>query len=462
MPIDASIAMGYQPIKLDNPMNSLAQLMQLEQSKNQNKLAELQFQQHQQTQDDTNNLNALYAGAIGPDGKIDRTKLLQGAASKNLGSKIPGLQKGFLETDEAQGKVDKQKVDLVDAKLKQSRQFLDGVTTPEQYIAWHEGNHSDPVLGPMLASRGVTADQARKQITDALQTPGGFESLLKKSALGLEKFTELNKPTIQNVNNGKTSTMYALPGLGGAPVAINTTQMTTTPGDDLRSQDAAKGRAQSQNHFDKTQAAASQAVTYQTGANGELIALPTKIAAGSSVTPVSVLGADGKPVQGKNAMPVEFNKSVTGLKELTNALGSYEQTLKDNGGASPIAYGARRGNLQGSYTALQMGLKNAFELGALAGPDLSLLQGMLVDPTSVRGIALGDKGIAAQIDKVKDYIKNRGAAVYEAHKQPIPEEYARKPAATSANPQDAQAMEWAKSNPNDPRYKAIMQRLGGK
>ena len=314
----------------------------------------------------------------------------------------------------------------------------------------------------MLASRGVTADQARAQIAQALQTPGGFESLLKKSALGLEKFTELNKPTIQNVNNGKTATMYALPGLGGAPVAINTTQMTTTPGEDLRSLDQAKTRAQAERHFGVTQASANQAVTYQTDSNGNLVALPTKVNANTGVTPISVTDADGKPMQGKNTMPVEFNKSVTGLKELTNALGSYEQTLKDNGGASPLAVGARRGNLQGSYTALQMGLKNAFELGALAGPDLSLLQGMLVDPTSVRGLALGDKGIAAQIDKVKDYIKNRGAAVYEAHKQPIPEEFVRKPVTPTASPQDAQAMEWAKANPNDPRSKAIMQRLGGK
>jgi hypothetical protein len=221
MGLDSSIAMGYQPIKLDNPMNSLAQLMQLDQAKNQNKLAELQFQQHQQAQNDTNSLNALYAGAMGADGKIDRAKLLQGAASQNLGSKIPGLQKGFLETDEAQGKVDKQKVDLVDAKLKQSRQFLDGVTTPEQYIAWHEGNHSDPVLGPMLASRGVTADQARAQIAQALQTPGGFESLLKKSALGLEKFTELNKPSYHEQRTGDKTTLLATPGLGGAPTTVS-------------------------------------------------------------------------------------------------------------------------------------------------------------------------------------------------------------------------------------------------
>jgi hypothetical protein len=30
----------------------------------------------------------------------------------------------------------------------------------------------------------------------------------------------------------------------------------------------------------------------------------------------------------------------------------------------------------------------------------------------------------------------------------------------SANPQDAAALQWARSNPNDPRSRAILQRLG--
>lgn len=245
MALDPSIAMGYQPIKLDNPMNSLAQLMQLEGARNQNRLADLQFQQHQQTQDDARNVNALYSRFTKPDGTIDEAGMIQAAAQGNMGSKIPTFRKQFAETAEAKGKLDKQNVELIDAKLKQSRGFLDGVTTPEQYIAWHEGNHKDPILGPMLASRGVTAEQSRKKIADALQTLGGLEKLIAESKLGSEKFMELNKPTIQNVNNGKTATMYSVPGMGGAPTAINTTQMTTTPSDDLRSQDAAKSRAQS-------------------------------------------------------------------------------------------------------------------------------------------------------------------------------------------------------------------------
>jgi len=39
---------------------------------------------------------------------------------------------------------------------------------------------------------------------------------------------------------------------------------------------------------------------------------------------------------------------------------------------------------------------------------------------------------------------------------------AAKPPAGAANPQDAAAMQWAQQNPNDPRSKAILQRLGGR
>lgn len=220
--LDSSIAMGYQPVKIENPMNQLAQLMQI-------RTAQSQYDVGQQGLQETNKLNTLYSDALGTDGKIDRNKLFAGAARQGLGSKIPGLQKTFLETDEAQGKVDKQKIDLVDAKLKQSRQFLDGVQTPEQYLSWHQANHDDPVIGPLLASRGVTVDTARSQINEALQQPGGFDSLLKKSALGLEKFTELNKPSYQTQNTGDRTTILAMPGLGGAPATVSSAAINQSP-----------------------------------------------------------------------------------------------------------------------------------------------------------------------------------------------------------------------------------------
>jgi hypothetical protein len=269
MPIDSSIAMGYQPIKLENPMNSLAQLMQMEGARNQNRLADLQFQQHEQTQTDNKNLNALYAKFTKPDGTIDEAGLIQGAAQGNMGSKIPGFRKQFAETAEAKGKLDKQNIELVDAKLKQSRGFLDGVTTPEQYIAWHEGNHKDPILGPMLASRGVTAEQSRAKIAQALQTPGGLEKLIAESKLGSEKFMELNKPSYQTQNTGDKTSIIALPGLGGAPTTVSSSTINQSAQSKAeiaaRADEAAKGRAVTIRGQDLTNARAKDANTLKAG-----------------------------------------------------------------------------------------------------------------------------------------------------------------------------------------------------
>ena len=229
MPIDTSIAMGYKPIQLADPMNQLAQIMQIKNSQQQMELGDVNLQQHKSALDDKNKLNALYAGSMNPDGTINRDTLMQNAAKQNLGSQIPGIRKGFYEADEAQGKVDKQKVDLIDSKLKQSRQYLDGVSTPEAYIAWHEANHSDPILGPVLAARGITAEQSRSRITAALQQPGGLQQLINESKVGTDKFTELNKPSVHTQNTGDRATMLTIPGMGGAPTVVSSAAISQSP-----------------------------------------------------------------------------------------------------------------------------------------------------------------------------------------------------------------------------------------
>jgi hypothetical protein len=234
MALDASIAMGYKPIQLESPVNQFANILQIQQAQSQNKLAGLTLQKNERDQQEAATLNQLYAGAVNPDGTIDRTKLFQGLATSNLGTKIPAIKKAFLEEDEATDKSNKARVELFDMSMKGRRDALAGVTTPEQYLQWHEGNHSDPILGPMLASRGVKPGDARAQVEAAMQTPGGLQQLITQSALGMTKFAELNKPSIHTVNSGKVTTMYATPGMGGAPTAINTTQMTTTPDADQR------------------------------------------------------------------------------------------------------------------------------------------------------------------------------------------------------------------------------------
>jgi hypothetical protein len=253
MPLDPSIALQVRPVEMPDQLNSLARMMQIQGLQQQGELGRMQMEDSRLAREDAKTLNDLYRGAVKADGSVDRNALYSGAAQRGLGAKIPGLQKQFLDADESQGKVAKQKVELVDAKLKQSRAYLDNVRTPEQYLAWHEANHRDPILGAELSARGVTAEQSRARILEELQRPGGLERLVQQSALGMEKFTELNKPTTNVINAGGTSQVMQTPGLGGAPQLVGTVQHTATPGDLLADQRSRAQLAQADRHHRETQ-----------------------------------------------------------------------------------------------------------------------------------------------------------------------------------------------------------------
>lgn len=75
--------------------------------------------------------------------------------------------------------------------LKQSRDALSFVSTPEQYMAWHEANHQNPVLGSMLAKMGISADQGRAKIEAELRQPGGLERLIQQSAASTAQLTDI-------------------------------------------------------------------------------------------------------------------------------------------------------------------------------------------------------------------------------------------------------------------------------
>jgi hypothetical protein len=425
MALDPVLAAGVQPVQFDNPMNQLAQVLQIQQAQKQGQLADLNMQTAQRGFDEQNKLLNYFASndpksesfarglyAISPQKGMDYDKMVFDRRK-----------------DEAEIKAKEATTNAAIFKLATDREQGYKSTL----VALHDNpNLSKPLAVAAMQSKlqqGLITPEMFAHITNDL--PDDPSALRQQLLLGVKELLTPEqkiilfapKPVEQTDGQVKTTIdQNPLSPTYGKPTGAPAVQMMATPGEVMTD---ARARQQMQ----QTKTLADQAVTYQQDGNGNFVALPSKVVPGGIVSPIAVLGSDGKPIQGKNNLPVEFNKSITGIKELTNALDSYQKTLADNGGASALAMGARRGNLQGSYTALQMGLKNAFELGALAGPDLTLLQGMLVDPTSPRGMLLGNEGIAAQIKQVKQYIKNRGAAVYEGHRQPVPLEFAKEPSA---------------------------------
>jgi hypothetical protein len=229
MAIDPNIALGVRGIEIANPLAQYSQVSQIQNAQNQNQLAQFQLGSAQRTEKSQNLLADAYAQSTDPaTGKIDYNKLTGLVAAGGGGTQIPAIQKSRFEYETAQTAQQKAQSELLDAKLKQSRGFLDTLdpsdpTAPARYIAWHEANHKDPIIGPALTARGVSVDQSRQSIEAAIaKGPAAFATLLNQSKLGTEKFMELNKPSTQVVDQSGQRQVIQIPGLGGTPTSVGT------------------------------------------------------------------------------------------------------------------------------------------------------------------------------------------------------------------------------------------------
>ena len=236
MPINPAIAMGVQPIQIADPLAQYGKIAAIQNAQNQNALAQFQLGAAQREELAQNALSEAYKTAYNPQtGEYDINKLRGAVISAGAGARLPDIEKKMGELKTQQLTQRKAEGDLIDQRLSLSRKGLDTVRTPEEYIAWHEANHKDPVLGPYLASRGVTPEQSRASIIEKLQQPGGFQQLLLGSALGLEKLSEQHFAQQDTGGTSRTLAMskYAVPGMPSAAVVVpgSEVQKTLTPGE---------------------------------------------------------------------------------------------------------------------------------------------------------------------------------------------------------------------------------------
>jgi hypothetical protein len=238
MALNPSISLGVKGLELANPLAQYSQVAQIQNAQNQNQLAQFQLGAAQRAEKSQNLLADAYAQSTDPaTGKIDYNKLTSLVAAGGGGTQIPAIQKSRLEFETAQTAQQKAQTELLDARLKQSRGFLDTLdpndpTAPARYIAWHEANHKDPIIGPALAARGVSVDQSRQSIETAIaKGPAAFATLLNQSKLGTDKFMELNKPTTQVVDQSGQRQVIQIPGLGGTPTTVGTYAAVPLPAD---------------------------------------------------------------------------------------------------------------------------------------------------------------------------------------------------------------------------------------
>lgn len=246
MAVNPAIAMGVRGIELADPLAQYGKVAAIQGAQQQNALAQLQMQQAQREQEATNALNRAYAEAYSPQtGEVDINRLRQSLTTGGYGSKLPAIEKQLGEVKTQRLNQAKTEGEVLDAALKRSRGFLETLDpnapgAAEAYIAWHEANHKDPIIGPALAARGVTADQSRGRIAQLIQTPGGLARLINESKLGTEKFMELNKPQLSTTDIGGQVVSRTFAPLTGELTTVGTQQKTMAPGEAQRLENDAK------------------------------------------------------------------------------------------------------------------------------------------------------------------------------------------------------------------------------
>jgi hypothetical protein len=192
--IDYTIPGQIRPIQVESPMNAMAQAMQLRNLQNQNALANYQLGAAQRAETkETNRMRLL--GEAGDDETAVANALLKSGDVAGYSAYVKAAE------DRKTQKLTQTKTtgDIVTTRLSQFKDLLNTINpdAPDagaKYLAWHEANHADEYIGPLLASRGVTADQSRASIDAAIkQGPAAVAELINRSRLGIDKFRENQK-----------------------------------------------------------------------------------------------------------------------------------------------------------------------------------------------------------------------------------------------------------------------------
>lgn len=139
-------------------------------------------------------------------------------------------------------------------------------------------------------------------------------------------------------------------------------------------------------------------------------------------------------IAGTGAKPsAEFMKASKQLNDLEGALKDYKTEIKsdtwvvpkniplpfsDTG--IPLPTGTDTARVAGKYNSLLMGVKNLYELGALTGPDMSIIERQLTNPASWTGLLTSKGAMNEQIKVLEDMLTRAKDNLSTSYRQTVP------------------------------------------
>ena len=154
-----------------------------------------------------------------------------------------------------------------------------------------------------------------------------------------------------------------------------------------------------------------------------------------AAAPVAPAAAGPQPIiPGTGPKPTEsYSKASKQLKDLRGSLTDYKNEIsKDNwvlpknvplpftDSGIPLPVGEDTATVAGKYNSLLMGVKNLYELGALTGPDMSIIERQLTNPASWAGLLTSKKAMNSQVKILEDMLNRAEENLSTSYRQPAP------------------------------------------
>jgi hypothetical protein len=147
---------------------------------------------------------------------------------------------------------------------------------------------------------------------------------------------------------------------------------------------------------------------------------------------IPVLGPGGTQLKARVETPQDFLKSAKKLQDMEGTLKDFKGELAKDltvfppsiplpfGAKIPLPTGKDTATVKAKYNALLMGVKDLYELGALTGPDMAIVEQQLTNPASFSGLFTSRDAMNEQVKVLEDMLNRSKTNLSETYSRPLP------------------------------------------
>ena len=333
-----------------------------------------------------------------------------------------------------------------------------GVLTPEQQALATPGMQAGPTVARAELAANIPQPSANEikatkyqQIADLMAAAGKGEDAKRYQDIAKElnprpevvgqpfEVTDATgKPImVQQYKSGEIKTMQGfgpkrdvvLQNLGGRTVAIDKSKLT---GNESFAQTMTPSEAANLN-IAQQRLGLDQA-TFARGAydikeSPEGFVYVPKLPGGAAMP---VMAAGGEQLMPGKEAPADYSKAVRKLNDLKGNLSTYKTEIESGktvfpsevplpfGASIPLPTGSDTARMRGKYQSLLMGVKDLYDLGALTGPDMGIINQQLTNPASFAGVFTSRDAMKEQIGVLEDMLKRSEQNLSSTYNRKMP------------------------------------------